>query len=163
MLSVGGGKVAASYCEAGGFMHVGVKDAVGVSLLPILQQCVDFITARLREGKGPLLVHCRGGLHRSPAVVAAYLIAQTGITAPQAMQAVCAARPAVSFLSHHARQLHAYANELQRPVHVPASAAARGHASGTTATGWAEFFRMEILLMYGKSGDLQIEVQYVFV
>ena len=43
------------------------------------------------------MVHCRGGMNRSPAVVAAFLIWKYGFAASRAMEVVREAKPAARF------------------------------------------------------------------
>ena len=53
--------------------------------------------ARSNSSRSAVLVHCRGGMNRSPAVVAAYLVWKYGLSALQAMLVVRQARPPAKF------------------------------------------------------------------
>src|SRR6185437_10230668 len=44
----------------------------GADIIPVLQQCI-FLIQEANQQKKAVLVHCQGGIHRSPSIVAGYL------------------------------------------------------------------------------------------
>ena len=102
-------------------MRIAIADDDSARLLPHLRKACEWIDHELgseatdsnsvsatSEGTGmksllspasqrSVLVHCRGGMNRSPAVIAAYLIWKYGFTAPESMEMVKVARPAAQF------------------------------------------------------------------
>jgi ectoine hydroxylase-related dioxygenase (phytanoyl-CoA dioxygenase family) len=103
VLSVGGGRSGSKHGFE--FMHVGVKDSSDDSLFPHFIKCCDFIKKHLDAG-ARVLVHCRGGVHRSPSIVAAFLVREFGTSVEKAVQIVTASRSSARFTQHHTEQLH---------------------------------------------------------
>lgn len=103
VLSVGGGKSG----EKPGFIfkHVGVKDCSDDPLLPHFGPCCDFIKDQLANSIGRVLVHCRAGVHRSPCVLAAFLIREQGASVEDALKIVKASRASVRFADYQINQL----------------------------------------------------------
>eukprot|EP00039_Didymoeca_costata_P021401 m.344420 g.344420 ORF g.344420 m.344420 type:complete len:148 (-) comp24445_c0_seq1:83-526(-) len=109
ILSVGGGTRHLNLVDQ--HHHVGVVDKEGVPLRPYFNECADFIANTKR--KGPVLVHCRAGIHRSPCIVAAYLIRDLGYTADDAITLIKHQRPQARFLGARLeKELRDYYEEL---------------------------------------------------
>jgi len=70
---------------------VPLDDSVHAPLRTHLPRAVQFIT-HARQNGGTVLVHCVWGVSRSPALVAAYLIARAGINVDQACARIARAR-----------------------------------------------------------------------
>lgn len=108
VISVGGGKKGAA-APGVAFLHFGIKDRSDTTYLPVFQKAAEFAgPILLSEEGGSVLVHCRGGMHRSPAVAASLLIALVGLTSTEAIQCVQAARPIADFGVHLVKELRLY-------------------------------------------------------
>lgn len=113
VISVGGGKKGAT-APGVEFLHFGIKDRSDTMYLPVFQEAAKFAgPILLSEAGGSILVHYRGGMHRSPAVAASLLIALVGLTATEAIQCVQAARPIADFGDHLGEELHLYEMALR--------------------------------------------------
>eukprot|EP00040_Diaphanoeca_grandis_P044696 m.271621 g.271621 ORF g.271621 m.271621 type:complete len:182 (+) comp96722_c0_seq1:64-609(+) len=94
-----------------GYLRVHVPDSIETPLAPHFHKVTQFIHTNICEG-GKVFVHCRSGIHRSPAMVAAYLIMHRRLTADQAMEVVSIARPIVNFTKHHTAELETLHNRM---------------------------------------------------
>jgi hypothetical protein len=72
-----------------------VQDCPAEDLVIHFPRCFAFIDAALARGGG-VLVHCAGGVSRSAAVVAGYLMARRGLSFDQSLAALRASRPWVN-------------------------------------------------------------------
>lgn len=94
VVNVGGGE-----CRFDGagveYLFLGVRDRPDAQLLPYLEDAAAFVRRGL-AGHGGVLVHCRGGISRSPTVVLAYLVRYRGLSLAQAQFVVACARPPAS-------------------------------------------------------------------
>lgn len=86
------------------YLKIQVQDNDQGDLSPFFQLCCEFTQQHLRRqdegwhganGGGGVLIHCRGGISRSPAVMAAVLIRLSNLTLAQALEVIALARPAV--------------------------------------------------------------------
>jgi len=119
ILSVGGGR---SGAKAGiAFKHVGVKDHRDDPLLPHFDPCCDFIQDQLTNSTGRVLVHCRAGVHRSPCVLAAFLIREQGATVDEALALVKASRGSARFADFQIEQLNLFYCQCQRATSLSSS------------------------------------------
>ena len=100
VISVGGGKKSHNNDFVDDFKHIGIKDRSETSYLPIFEEAVSFAAPIIESGRN-LLVHCQGGMHRSPVVAAALLVRFAGLSAEQAIASIQAARPIADFSSHN--------------------------------------------------------------
>ena len=64
------------------------------------------------KGGGVVFVHCRSGIHRSPAMVMAFLVRHRGLTPSQAREVVVLGRPIVRCAPHHMSELNEFATRL---------------------------------------------------
>lgn len=102
LIIIGGGKQHGSQFlqqESCQFLHVGIKDRSDTSYLPIFQHVSEFVTEAVQKGNS-ILVHCQGGMHRSPAVAAAILIYHANLSSTQARRCIEIARPTADFSAH---------------------------------------------------------------
>lgn len=72
-----------------------LRDSEDQSLLPYLDDLVDFVADAVRAG-GKVVVHCVAGVSRSASVVLAYLVREHGMTLREAHDHVIARRPVVN-------------------------------------------------------------------
>mmetsp|Transcript_23110 Transcript_23110/g.41341 ORF Transcript_23110/g.41341 Transcript_23110/m.41341 type:complete len:498 (-) Transcript_23110:95-1588(-) len=80
------------------YHHVSISDDGTQSMYPFFEAATEFISealGRKTQNQEAVLVHCQGGMSRSPAMAMAYLIRREGLTLAEAAEMVYAARPAV--------------------------------------------------------------------
>lgn len=98
VISVGGGKQRAPPASVS-YLHLGILDTSSSSsdaiMLRTITDAVTFGTEQLATGRA-LLIHCRGGIRRSPTVAAAVVAAAEGMSVDEAMALVKRARPAAN-------------------------------------------------------------------
>ena len=115
VMSIGGGHVGNHSSIVSDFMHFGIKDSSDSDLLPVFYKAAEFAESIIADERN-ILVHCQGGMHRSPTVAASLLIRFAGLSALDAMSCIKAARPTVDFTSHggiFVDQLQQYEVELK--------------------------------------------------
>lgn len=91
------------------FFHIGIKDRSDTDYLPVFRQAAEFAAPIIASGAN-ILVHCQGGMHRSPVVAAALLVRFGMLSADEAMESVKAARSIADFSTHD----NYLANELKK-------------------------------------------------
>ena len=104
--NIGGGK-AKHASSFDGYLRISVADKEGIPLFPHFAPVADFIHNAIRKG-GAVFVHCRSGIHRSPAMIMAYLIRHRGLSLAQAQEVVSLGRPIVHCTSHHLHELRKF-------------------------------------------------------
>mmetsp|Transcript_107584 Transcript_107584/g.273086 ORF Transcript_107584/g.273086 Transcript_107584/m.273086 type:complete len:197 (-) Transcript_107584:80-670(-) len=72
--------------------HISVRDDSSQSLLGHFPGAMEFFPKHLSSGVG-VLVHCQGGVSRSPAVVLAYLLRHGGLSLAQSLEVLSLAHP----------------------------------------------------------------------
>lgn len=77
-----------------------------------LTEAVDFIRNVIITG-GTVYVHCGSGVGRAPSIVAAYLIAQEGMTVDDAITRIHKARPFIRVLPVQVDRLKAYEEHVR--------------------------------------------------
>ncbi|GFH59881.1 hypothetical protein CTEN210_16357 [Chaetoceros tenuissimus] len=115
VMSIGGGHVGNHSGIISDFIHFGIKDSSDADLLPVFHKAAEFAESIIADERN-ILVHCQGGIHRSPAVAASLLFRFAGLSAFDAMSCIKAARPTADFTSHggiFVDQLQQYEVELQ--------------------------------------------------
>jgi len=105
-------RVALAESDGAKLMRVPIPDNDQARILPFLPEVCAWMDAQLLgpsrgadvglkdfmdQPSTGVLVHCRGGMNRSPTVIAAYLIWRHGCTVEEAIQIVREARPAARF------------------------------------------------------------------
>ena len=85
-------------------MHIAIEDLSEADLLSNLEKGIDFISRGVSTEQ-PVLVHCRAGMSRSAAFVAAYLIKSNGWTLDQTLDLMTSRRPCVHPNEGFLRQL----------------------------------------------------------
>lgn len=98
VMSIGAGK-GGNHPGILNFIHFGIRYKSNVDYLPVFYEAAEFAKSIIAEERN-ILVHCQGGMHRSPVVVASLLIHFVGLSASDAMKCVKATRPTVDFSSH---------------------------------------------------------------
>jgi len=112
------------------YHRIPVKDDGSQSMLSRLDFACDFI--HQQRASGAVLVHCQGGISRSPAVVIAYLMKHEQLSLPQAAEVCCLARPAASPRGVFLQDLRQFAATLRGgPRPVPDDAQRREEAVRT--------------------------------
>eukprot|EP00913_Durusdinium_trenchii_P002068 g1911.t1 len=99
--------------------YVPVQDNGSDSMLPFLDEACDFIHQHRKMGS--VLVHCKGGINRSPCLLVAYLMKYEDLSLGEALSLVAAARPAAHCPSNFRKDLQSFAAQL-RPETAPPSA-----------------------------------------
>ena len=89
ILNIGGGKC--YFPDEFEYFRIAVSDSEQVSFLPYFDNACHF--AQTWKKYGTIFFHCRGGMHRSPCILAAYLIREEGLTITQALEVVSLGRP----------------------------------------------------------------------
>ena len=110
------------------YRHISVLDDGSQSLLPYLASASDFITTQLE--RGCVLVHCQGGISRSPTVVLGFLLHARRLRLPEAAEVLYIARPAVRPRAIFLADVAALALQL--------SEQADGQANATDSKLWAD-------------------------
>ncbi|EFJ09799.1 hypothetical protein SELMODRAFT_27710, partial [Selaginella moellendorffii] len=90
---------------------VPLQDKEDQDILPVLQECFEFIDEGLAQGM--VLVHCIGGRSRSAAVLIAYLMWKEGCSFDEALESLVECRKSVSPNNGFIRQLHEFETMLQ--------------------------------------------------
>ncbi|GIQ85393.1 atypical dual specificity phosphatase [Kipferlia bialata] len=92
IVNVGAGKC--QYPESISYLKVSLKDSPDdtTRFIDLMPRVCIFIDMHIAT-RGVVLVHCRGGISRSPAVVAAYLAYSQGLSVQEAFGNVRQARP----------------------------------------------------------------------
>jgi atypical dual specificity phosphatase len=91
--------------------QVPLSDFGDTPLSSVLEECFDVIN-EAREAKGNVLVHCQGGVNRSPTVVIAFLMHVIGWNLKRAWEHVKEKRPAASPHEKYMQQLIDIEREL---------------------------------------------------
>ena len=89
ILNIGGGKC--YFPDEFEYFRIAVSDSEQVSLLPHFEDACHF--AQTWKKHGAIMFHCRGGMHRSPCILAAYLIRNEGLAVTQALEVISNGRP----------------------------------------------------------------------
>ena len=75
-------------------MNVLLLDVDDAPMFEVFERTTRFIRSALAGG-GAVYVHCYAGISRSPTVVAAYLIAEGGMTKEKALEFIAERRPII--------------------------------------------------------------------
>ncbi len=89
--------------------HIPISDFGDTHLPAVFERCFEFISRAKTEGRS-LLVHCRHGQNRSPAVVIGYLVQLESFSLKDAYGLVAQARPRIGVHEIYFEQLR----ELER-------------------------------------------------
>ncbi len=101
-------------------------------LMPIFLPACEAIRTAITSGNAVGLF-CISGLSRAPSIAAAYLIAQCGMTAVEAVQCVSSQRSCVHFSDSFLRQLHEFELLQKSRVSVAAFASFGGAAAQSSS------------------------------
>eukprot|EP00746_Dinoflagellata_sp_MGD_P005688 gnl/MRDRNA2_/MRDRNA2_111019_c0_seq1.p1 gnl/MRDRNA2_/MRDRNA2_111019_c0~~gnl/MRDRNA2_/MRDRNA2_111019_c0_seq1.p1 ORF type:complete len:606 (-),score=118.99 gnl/MRDRNA2_/MRDRNA2_111019_c0_seq1:150-1967(-) len=93
------------------YHKIHVQDKAGASLHPHFGAACDFIQSAL--GQGAVLVHCQGGISRSPTVIAAFLVAHRRLTIPQALDVVRKSRKCANPRAEFLLDLQHFVQDMQ--------------------------------------------------
>jgi protein-tyrosine phosphatase len=91
---------------------VSVPDSSESDMTPFLSEVTEFIHVQICEKNANILVHCQGGINRSPIVVVAYL-ARYHMSVDEAVNVVRCIRSAVRIQKHYLRQVNEWLASLQ--------------------------------------------------
>eukprot|EP00438_Fugacium_kawagutii_P027546 Skav222830 [mRNA] locus=scaffold4760:118763:119353:+ [translate_table: standard] len=94
------------------YHHVPVKDDGVSSMLPFLDSACAFVHEQRQWGA--VLVHCKGGINRSPCLVVAYLMKFEQLTLHEALELCSLARPAARCPANFRSDLETLARECER-------------------------------------------------
>ena len=110
ILNIGGGKC--YFPDEFEYFRIAVKDSEQVSLFPYFNDACNF--AQSWKKYGAIFFHCRGGMHRSPCILAAYLVRNEGLTVTQALEVISLGRPIAQPSPHMVSDLV----EFERKIHL---------------------------------------------
>ena len=79
---------------------ISVRDSTNTDLTPYLTDITKYMDDELNKNHR-VLVHCKGGMNRSPAIIVAYLCKYKDMTIEQAKQIISKVRPAARFFKQH--------------------------------------------------------------
>ena len=105
VINVGGGRHSTQVAD---YLHFDIDDHLDANYYAVFIMAADFSDPVLSSGRN-LLVHCKSGMHHSPAVAAAIIIQHAGLSVPQGIRCIQYARPAANFSCNVERQLDFYA------------------------------------------------------
>ena len=104
VINVGGGRHTTQVAD---YLHFDIDDHLDVSYYAFFIMAADFSRPILSSGRN-LLVHCKSGMHHSPAVAAAIIIRYAGLSVSQTIRCIQCTRPAANFSLNVERQLEFY-------------------------------------------------------
>jgi protein-tyrosine phosphatase len=84
--------------------HIPISDFGDTHLPAVFERCFEFISSAKTEGQ-TILVHCRHGQNRSPAVVIGYLVQLESLSLKDAYALVAEARPRIGVHEIYFEQL----------------------------------------------------------
>lgn len=79
---------------------ISIRDSTNTDLSPYLTDITKYIDDELNKNHR-VLVHCKGGINRSPVIIVAYLCKYKDMTIEQAKQIISKVRPAARFFKQH--------------------------------------------------------------
>lgn len=106
------------------YHHISVEDDGASSILPFLEASCDFIHAQARQGA--VLVHCKGGISRSPSLLVAYLMKHERLALSEAFEVCSLAQPAARCPENFQCDLEAWAKQLEELQEEPEDDTAEG-------------------------------------
>lgn len=108
------------------YHHIRVQDDGVSSMLPFLDSACDFI--HQQRQRGAVLVHCKGGINRSPCLVVAYLMKYEQLALAEALELCSLARPVARCPSNFHSDLKAFELHLAEQTAQAAQAAQQAGA-----------------------------------
>lgn len=90
--------------------HVSIEDDGTASMLPFFETACNFIHEQRQMGA--VLVHCKGGISRSPTMIIAYLMRHEHLCLTDAIEVCCLARPAARPRATFLADLESYEFQL---------------------------------------------------
>ena len=81
-----------------------IKDSSSSDFTSIFKEITDIINLSLENG-GSVLVHCQGGINRSPTIIMAYLIRFDGMSLDMAASYLISKRKSIRIQPHYMLQL----------------------------------------------------------
>ena len=118
IVNVGGGANRFDGDGAIAYHRIVVEDHVDASLLPHWPAACEFVRGHMAAGR-TVLVHCKGGMSRSPATVLAFLVRVCGLSLMEAWAVVVAGRPTIRINTTFRRELVAWAGDRVEPSERP--------------------------------------------
>mmetsp|Transcript_37922 Transcript_37922/g.70737 ORF Transcript_37922/g.70737 Transcript_37922/m.70737 type:complete len:195 (+) Transcript_37922:53-637(+) len=111
------------------YHHVSVKDNGNDSMFPFLDDSCDFI--HRHRCLGAVLVHCKGGISRSPCLLVAYLMKYEDLSISEALEVVSLAQPAARCPANFFKDLEGFSQEKASETSGPSeqNAAVQRHPS----------------------------------
>lgn len=94
------------------YFKFGVRDSAESDLTPLFADITDIIQQHIELGRS-ILVHCQGGINRSPMFVLAYLCRYCTMSIDEGMQYIKERRPSVRFQPHYVFQLQSWLLTLE--------------------------------------------------
>jgi protein-tyrosine phosphatase len=94
------------------YHHFGIKDNVDSDFVPVMETTAIFLKEYVENNK-PVLIHCRGGIHRSPLIAASVLVYFHHLSPIEAKDLICQARSSVRFEHHLFCQLELFAEKCK--------------------------------------------------
>ena len=96
-------------------IKLSIKDNEDADLTTILPDALLFINKALNKNK-KILVHCKGGINRSPAIIIAYLVIEKLFTVEEAYVYVKNKKPSIRRKEHFMQDIIKYKNSLEKNI-----------------------------------------------
>jgi protein-tyrosine phosphatase len=94
-------------------LYLDLKDSKEVKIIPCFKEVYSFIESAL-ESKENLLVHCKGGMSRSPAMLCSYLMQKFALSFDDAYRLLKQRRPVVDINEGFQKELKEYEQLLSK-------------------------------------------------
>lgn len=94
------------------YFRISVPDSDEASISPFFERVCEF--AHVWSEKGAILFHCRGGMHRSPTILAAYLMKHRELSLLQTMEVISLGRPIARPSPHMVLELEEFEQNLNK-------------------------------------------------
>lgn len=99
-------------------LKISISDSSESDITPFLDEVTEFINSLVSDDI-VVLVHCKGGINRSPAVIVAYLVRFCGFSMEEALMHVKNKRKGARFQPHYLEQIEAWLESRANSEYVP--------------------------------------------
>jgi protein-tyrosine phosphatase len=94
-------------------LFIDAKDSKDVKIIPYFSEIYEFIEAAI-ENKENILVHCKGGMSRSPSMLCSYIIKKFNLTFDEAYKILKERRNVIEINEGFQKELKDYQKQLNK-------------------------------------------------